>query len=1071
MRTHCLLTFSLLIVTHASPLTGSVQARNQAQVNQSESETRPEPLWVSYVDQGGSDPRLRGYRSADGLKVEVIAEGPVVVNPIAMTFADDGTPFVIEWRTDKDENWQEHTEIFTYRDGSTRRARTIRKRIKDVVKTLHDTDGDGKYDRAEVVLEEELPSGILLHEGWIYVSGQGTVRRYRQSKPGGPYDRKEVIAQGFSSFHLHQVSGLTVGNDGWLYITAGDGDNRVEGSDGSRATVLRSGAVFRCRPDGSRMDVFAVGFRNPLGNVAFDGLGNMFQADHGYPDGGKWTGTRLLHVGEGDDFGWRRSPGVPCGPPDHRLDTLIGELPGKSPHLLRTGRGFSTGLFVYKDAVLPFEFRGLLYYPDALRRRIRAYTPAMSGGGFELVEQFDFLRSDDPLFRPRQMITGPDGAIYILDQRTSLRGVLNPGREGGDGRLYRVSWSGTKELPAIKTRPSSSWGELLKASDEDLLKHIVSVDESLRLIARKQLIQRGEKNRKSLLALLDEVDTLDEGKIAVLGVLLSMWDEEVQEACQRLVQNGEFSLRRYAAQVLSLHARKEDKNAHNVLLVQLGDENPAVRRAVALAMGRIGSPGAAEALVNALAFNESKDADLERGLIRAIENLGKPGIDRLLALFESGVKKDADRVVDAFLTMRTRPAAEAIPRVLKYPHLTIEQRAGLVRSHANYLLDPPLPLDPLLDYLVSQPGEAEQVQLAGVAVLSLEGFRSGEKSGEWLLSLLEKESAELRIAALGAIGRTRPNLAAPRLVKLLAEDARPSKERQAILQALRRLGDGAGVDVVEAILTRDGNSDTNLLIEGLRTLEVLAPEQADVVARKYTKHENHLVRKEAISILGTTHEGARVLGAMIKGGSVTVDLLPVLSGALGKWTAKDETLAEIHRELLQAKLPLKTDSNEIARLSKLVETTGDPVRGRAIYTQGKKLACAQCHRLEVTGQSFGPDLTRLWQTHSASDILLSLLDPDGNPSIDGRAQTIITKAGRKYLGLVIAETSEEVLLRDAGGRDIFLNRKDIEARRKGSTSLMSKQTVAALTEEELVHLVAFLADRKAQESLRSPGKE
>ena len=74
------------------------------------------------------------------------------------------------------------------------------------------------------------------------------LRRYKQSHPGGAYDKKEVIAQGFGGVHHHQVSGLTIGNDGLLYITTGDDDNVVEGSDGSRATVLRTGAVFRCRP-------------------------------------------------------------------------------------------------------------------------------------------------------------------------------------------------------------------------------------------------------------------------------------------------------------------------------------------------------------------------------------------------------------------------------------------------------------------------------------------------------------------------------------------------------------------------------------------------------------------------------------------------------------------------------------------------------------------------------------------------------------------------------------------------------------------------------------------------------
>jgi len=106
--------------------------------------------------------------------------------------------------------------------------------------------------------EEMLKGDVWFPE----LKSQGNVlARGVPSDPGGPYDVKQVIAQGFCGFHHHQVSGLTLGIDGWLYITSGDDDNYVEGSDGSRATVLRTGAVFRCRPDGSKMHVWSIGYR------------------------------------------------------------------------------------------------------------------------------------------------------------------------------------------------------------------------------------------------------------------------------------------------------------------------------------------------------------------------------------------------------------------------------------------------------------------------------------------------------------------------------------------------------------------------------------------------------------------------------------------------------------------------------------------------------------------------------------------------------------------------------------------------------------------------------------------
>ena len=48
------------------------------------------------IDQGANDPRLKGYKTPEGIKVEIVAEGPALGVPLAMTFADDGTPYVLE---------------------------------------------------------------------------------------------------------------------------------------------------------------------------------------------------------------------------------------------------------------------------------------------------------------------------------------------------------------------------------------------------------------------------------------------------------------------------------------------------------------------------------------------------------------------------------------------------------------------------------------------------------------------------------------------------------------------------------------------------------------------------------------------------------------------------------------------------------------------------------------------------------------------------------------------------------------------------------------------------------------
>jgi quinoprotein glucose dehydrogenase len=719
------------------PLKGKAPPRQGDDFQQPQFAARPAPKGLNLVDLGKSDPRLKGFTAPEGVKVEIVAEAPAVINPVAMTFGEDGTPLVIEWLPSP-EDWKETPVEFTHKDGSKRKVATVRKGVKDVIKVLEDSKKNGLYDKAKVILEEELPSTILLHDGWLYTASRGSVRRHKQSKEGGPYDAREVIAQGFGGLRHQQVSGLTLGMDGWLYISAGAGDHHVEGSDGSRATVLRTGAIFRCKPDGSKMETFALGFRNPYRDVAFDAASQMFHVDLGADDESKFAGCRLLHVAEGSDFGWRSRQGGRSEPDPVRA-AVFGELPGKVPALLKTGRGSPAGLFIYNDTFFPEQYRGLLFYPDALRQLIRAYKVERNGAGFTVVEEFEFLKSDDPLFRPCQMVVGPDGAMYVVDRRTDAAGLSKPWGDGKNGRIYRLSWGGTKEQEAIALRGRDSWAKIRKQSEEELLKTLRSENGSDR-----QLVKRGEKNRPELLKLLEDTEAPSAARLAALGALRSFWNEEVAKALKGRLIDLDPDVRRLSIEALGMHG--EAKGTEAVGLLDDGELD--VRRSAALALARTASPGIADTLVNALVANDTRDGVLLDGLVRAIEMLGKTGMERLVALFESGDKKLINLVAATFLRLRTRPAADVIPHLLKYPHLSVKQRSDLLRSYNNYLLDPPVSLAPVLDYLTKNADEGRVVKLAAIEVLGMEPA-SAKQMGKLVLD--KKLSREEQPAIVEAL--------------------------------------------------------------------------------------------------------------------------------------------------------------------------------------------------------------------------------------------------------------------------------------------------------------------------------
>jgi quinoprotein glucose dehydrogenase len=513
---------------------------------QPQSEKLPAPFDVKLVDQGQFDPALKGLMAPEGFKTELVATEPTIINPVAMTFGPDGTLFVAEWSVDPvtGGKWYEFAETFRYRDGTTRRVATMRKFTLDPIKVLKFDPKTGKYGDPQVIIAEELPSTLLYHDGWLYTTGRGTVRRYRQSRANGPWDIRETIAQGFCGFH-HQVSGLTIGLDGKLYVTSGDDDNYVEGSDGSRATVLRCGAIFRCNTDGSKMEVFSIGYRNPYRDIAFDDKFNFFHADNDNEDGSKFTGCRLMHVAEGSDYGWRLQPGARCCRPDAFRGAVAGELPGKVPPMLKTGRGSPAGVLITNDTFVPPQYRGLMVYPDVFRKTVRAYTLKPKGASFEVPAEFEFLTSSDPLFRPCQAVTGPDGAMYVLDWRTDSGGAGRLSGDGIHGRLYRLTWTGTKDQPAIPTRGLDSWANVIKLPTAELAAKLDAPNMSDRCEARKELVRRGAPAHAAVLSRFVSGRYTDDGRLSAMGVLQTQWTNNVSDLFRLLLLDASASSRRW----------------------------------------------------------------------------------------------------------------------------------------------------------------------------------------------------------------------------------------------------------------------------------------------------------------------------------------------------------------------------------------------------------------------------------------------------------------------------------------------------------------------------------------------
>jgi hypothetical protein len=79
---------------------------------------------------------------------------------------------------------------------------------------------------------------------------------------------------------------------------------------------------------------------------------------------------------------------------------------------------------------------------------------------------------------------------------------------------------------------------------------------------------------------------------------------------------------------------------------------------------------------------------------------------------------------------------------------------------------------------------------------------------------------------------------------------------------------------------------------------------------------------------------------------------------------------------------------------------------------------------------------------------------------------VVTADAQVFTGLKIKEDNKEVLIREATGRDVRIAKDEIDSLTPSRVSLMPDNTVAQITYDQFIDLLAFLKNRTEQESLR-----
>ncbi len=351
-------------------------------------------------------------RAADpGIVVELFAQAPDIVHPVALTLDQRGRLLVIE----------SHTHF---------RPKNYQGPAKDRIRILEDTDGDGKADRLTTFFEGVIAAmDLACHpDGSIYLATRNELLRLRDQDGDGKADAAQrlVFLDTPGDYPHNGLCGLTFDHDGNLFF--GMGENLgvrycLRGSDGTEiCDEGEGGNVFWCTADGKKLRRVATGFWNPFG-MCFDRHGRLWAVDN---DPDAMPPCRLLHVVEGGDYGYQFRYGRSGR---HVFQAWNGQLPGTLPMVCGVGEG-PCEVIRYEGSGLPSGLHGDLLVTAWADHRIERYRLIPHGASYR-AERLPFVQGGAE-FRPVGLVQAKDGSLFVSDW------VLANYELHGRGAVWRI---------------------------------------------------------------------------------------------------------------------------------------------------------------------------------------------------------------------------------------------------------------------------------------------------------------------------------------------------------------------------------------------------------------------------------------------------------------------------------------------------------------------------------------------------------------------------------------------------------------------------------------------------------
>jgi quinoprotein glucose dehydrogenase len=1064
------------------------------------------------------------FKVPEGLKVELFAAEPLLANPVAFCFDERGRIFVAETHRVGGRGVEDNRGHMYWLDDDLA-AMTVEDRVaymkkhhpekvadytrySERVKLIEDSDGDGRADRANIFAEgfndiaDGAAAGVLARNGDVYFTCIPHLWKLRDTDGDGRADQRQSLHYGYGvrfAFFGHDLHGLTIGPDGRLYFSIGDRGFNITTKEGKRLINPDSGGVLRCELDGSNLEVFCIGLRNPQ-ELVFDDYGNLFTCDNNSDSGDE---AKWYYLVEGADYGWRMHyQYLPDRGPWNREKLWHPQHAGQAAYIIPCIANITdgpSGITYYPGTGLGDEYRGHFFVCDfrggAANSCVFTWTVKPKGASFELAGQRKFLEG----MLATDCDFGADGGLYITDWIDGWTGLEK-------GRIYRVVNPAAASDPRVQEVRKLLTDGFARRPTDELAKLLGHVDRRVRMESQLELASRNAVSE--LTAAAKENDDVFARMHAIwgLGQLARRNSAAAPEISATVAESHDDAsehIRAQVARVLGEIGGEQSKPLRHLLHQ---DQSRHVRHLAAIALGKQRDAVSARAALIESAMSIDDDPVLRHSVALGLATARPEEFGRL-------VESDRSQTRMAVLLAWRRWEVRVVARFLSDsdPRLVVESARAI---HDMPIEDAMTALAAVIDKAYT--GSADDYDAFFRRVLNA-NFRLGtaehaaaiaayagrrdapehlrtealDMLGKWARPsprdrvlgswrpLAERDASDAatalrsQLAAVfsgsAAVRRKAAEVASalgvkevvPELVRLFHDNNADAAARAAALAALGQLNAGQIDDAVKSALSEKA---PELRIEARRILARRNPEAAVEEVKSVLNTGTTAEKQAAFAALGVAAvpEADKLLSSFLSeltAGRIAPEVqLDLVTAVRERLDRPNRLLNPPERQALRKQLQAYDDvlAGDPAVAYRLALAGGDAERGREVFFGKVALSCVRCHKINETGGEVGPDLTRIAVDKTREYLLESLVDPNKAIAKGFETAVLTLDDGRSVSGIVKSQDAKELTLINAEAQTLTIPIAEILERTTGQ-SAMPADLVKQMSLSEMRDLVEYLS--------------